>query len=148
MAEVQSQITYAGRRLVRGGKVNYAYVIEGVVRLFRKNLKTGTPIGGILSGLIEFYDEDGASKVQVTPGTFELIGAMDKAEVIAEWQAADAVAATQQAQQRMEKQIAKDSLNPLGEALNVIRAAMNAQRSVVDRAAFARYVASYIYGEN
>lgn len=145
MTASETQITYMGRRMGGDNKLAHVYWIDGEERWYRKALRTLTPVGTVLWGEVELTDT-GVTVHNMS--NIKVVGNEEDLERLAAWEAADSAAMVQQAQLRHEKSLMRDRPTPLNNALEVVRKAMRAQRTVADRAAFSRYVDEYIHGRD
>lgn len=141
--EIERTLIYAGRRLT-GTKCLYAYVIEGETqeRYFGKPLKRGVAIGGTFAAeVVEHGDEQ--MSVGRAGDAYEQISDMQQ---IARWSAEDKAVAVMLAKITNDRKRARDAVDPIDEAIAVLRDALNAQRTIAARAAFTDYITAAIQG--
>lgn len=140
---VETTMIYAGRRM-SGTKCLYAYTVEGEglrERYWAKPLKRGVAIGGVFDVTLDKGDETvivkrvGDSKPQIA-----------QPNIVAEWSAADKATAVMLAKITNDRKRAREANDPIEDAIDVLRRAYFAQRTIASRAAFAEYVTAAIAG--
>lgn len=135
-------LIYRGREL-DGTKVLYGYTDEeGKRRYWAKPLKRGVAIGGIFE--VERVENDGGPFSVREIG--QTVGQVNDAGLLAEYSARDKATAVMLAKITNDRKRAREASDPIDDAIEVLRKAMQSQRTIAARAAFASYVESAIHG--
>lgn len=140
---MKTTLAYAGRRVSSKNTVLYGYAEAGVDELgfYSKPLIAGLTVGTE----IEVTKTDTGVKLGGDDRP-RIIGQTEDDAAVVTWAAEDRAAQTMLADVALQKRLAKQAVDPLDDALDVLRQAMRSTRGVPARTALLRYIETYILG--
>lgn len=139
---IEDEFVYSGRRM-SGTKAMYEYRrVLDVDRAFyyAKPLKRGVAVGGTF-GVTRLEGET----IRVV-AVHESRMPWANVETIAEWSAADKATSVMLAKITNDRKVARETPDPIADALAVLGKAYAAQHSIAARAAFTDYVVAAMHG--